>query len=409
MATIVKNKNAMPRLRFAGFDSNWEIKKIGQLGVFKGGGTPSRDVQTYWNGTIPWISSSDLIDNNIHYINCTRYISNQAVKESATSIIPSKSIIIVSRVGVGKVAVCEYDVCTSQDFTNLIPEKDNSIFLAYLIQLQTINFAKFNQGTSIKGFVKNDLESIKINMPCLKEQKKVADFLTAVDKKIQQLTRKKELLEQYKKGVMQKIFDQEIRFKDKNGKPFPDWKEKRLGAIAEILKGKDISKNDIVVNGKTPCILYGELYTKYDEVIEDVLSFTDLEIEALFFSKLNDVIIPSSGETHIDLATASCIQKDGVALGGDINVIRSDIDGIFLSYYLNNKRKHAIASLAQGSSVIHLYGSHLASLKLDLPHSEEQKLIGCFLKCLDVKKELIESKLTLYQEFKKGLLQQMFV
>jgi len=145
-----------------------------------------------------------------------------------------------------------------------------------------------------------------------------------------------------------------------------DWEVVKLGEIAQFYKGKGISKANISTDG-VDCIRYGELYTKYNEKIEDILSKTSISKEQLFLSKANDILIPASGETAIDLATASCVLKKDIGLGGDINVIRSELNGIFLSYYLNVVAKTKIASLAQGISVIHLYSSQLKSLNILYP------------------------------------------
>ena len=111
------------------------------------------------------------------------------------------------------------------------------------------------------------------------------------------------------------------------------WEEVQLSDVATFYKGKGISKKDITDDG-IECIRYGELYTKYNERIEQVISKTSRQKEDLFLSNKNDILIPASGETAIDLATASCLLKDDIALGGDINVIRTSHCGIFLSYYL---------------------------------------------------------------------------
>src|SRR5690606_2482906 len=143
------------------------------------------------------------------------------------------------------------------------------------------------------------------------------------------------------------------------------------------------SKSDIEENGITECIRYGELYTHYQEVITKIKSRTNVDKSALVLSEENDVIIPASGETTIDIATASCVLKSGIALGGDLNIIKTKQDGVFLSYYLNSKKKIEIANLAQGISVVHLYSSQLASLSLALPKLKEQKRISSFLASLD--------------------------
>jgi type I restriction enzyme, S subunit len=141
-----------------------------------------------------------------------------------------------------------------------------------------------------------------------------------------------------------------------------EWVTKNMGAVASFSKGKGISKADIAENGNLPCIRYGELYTHYTETIDEVKSYTNLSSDELVLSEANDVIIPASGETQIDIATASCVLRSGIALGGDLNIIRSEIDGVFLSYYLNNAKKKEIAQLAQGISVVHLYSNQLQTL-----------------------------------------------
>ncbi|HHM0730510.1 restriction endonuclease subunit S [Elizabethkingia anophelis] len=173
-----------------------------------------------------------------------------------------------------------------------------------------------------------------------------------------------------------------------------EWEEKKLGEIATFSKGKGISKNEIVDNGETECIRYGELYTFYEEVISEIQSKTNTDISSLVLSEANDVIIPASGETQIDIATASCVLKSGVALGGDLNIIKTKNNGIFLSYYLNSKKKLEIAKLSQGISVVHLYSSQLALLNLKLPQFEEQEKLANFLSLLNsriqTQKKIIE-------------------
>ena len=187
-----------------------------------------------------------------------------------------------------------------------------------------------------------------------------------------------------------------------------DWKHNILGKIATFSKGKGISKKDINPNGKLLCIRYGELYTRYNEVIENVASRTKLAKDDLVLSKKNDVIIPSSGETREDIATASCVLIEGVALGGDLNIIRSKINGVFFSYYLNSSKKTKIAKMAQGVSVMHLYNSQLKNLEIEIPRPKEQQKIANCLSSLDEVITAETEKLHLLKDHKKGLLQQLF-
>lgn len=171
-----------------------------------------------------------------------------------------------------------------------------------------------------------------------------------------------------------------LRFPEFSG----EWEETTLGKISEITKGSGISKDQLSEQG-SPCILYGELYTKYkSEIIDVVYSRTELESSSLVKSKANDVIIPCSGETAIDISTARCVPFNNILLGGDLNIIRlKHDDGGFFAYQLNGARKKDIARVAQGVSVVHLYGENLKHIRVYHPAIEEQKKITRLLSLMD--------------------------
>ncbi len=163
-----------------------------------------------------------------------------------------------------------------------------------------------------------------------------------------------------------------------------EWKAEQLDNIATLSKGIGISKEQLSEDGE-PCILYGELYTKYkSEIIKQVESKTDINGSKLKRSKANDVIISCSGETAVDIATARCVPFDNILFGGDLNVISlHQYDGAFMSYQLNGKRKYDIARVAQGVSIVHLYGEHLKAIKTYNPTLPEQQKIAKLLSLLD--------------------------
>lgn len=181
-----------------------------------------------------------------------------------------------------------------------------------------------------------------------------------------------------------------------------------MGDIATFSKGKGISKSNIVDGGKLPCIRYGELYTHYGEVIEEVTSYMNASDKNLVLSKKDDVIIPASGETQEDIATASCIKRSGIALGGDLNIIRSKSDGVFMSYYFNSAKRKDIAMMAQGISVIHLYPNQLKNLILYLPEISEQRKIAACLMSIDRLINNTAQRLEALKKHKLGLMQQLF-
>lgn len=189
-----------------------------------------------------------------------------------------------------------------------------------------------------------------------------------------------------------------------------EWKLQKLGNLAQFSKGKSLSKKDLNINGN-PCILYGELYTKYGAILNKVYSKTSTQNDSLVFSKRNQILIPSSGEIDIDIATATAIDTDvKIAIGGDLNIITPiNSDGRFISLYINGKGKYNLAKYAQGKSVVHLYNSDIKKLNFYLPtNMVEQRKIGNFFSKLDRQIELEEEKLELLEQQKRGYMQEIF-
>ena len=196
-----------------------------------------------------------------------------------------------------------------------------------------------------------------------------------------------------------------LRFPEFQG----EWEKCKLGDIATLTKGSGISKDQRSATG-TPCILYGELYTTYkSEVIDYVVSRTDISDKNLVRSCANDIIIPSSGETAIDISTARCVLSPDVLLGGDLNIIRlKDGDGRFFSYQLNGVRKHDIAKIAQGVSVVHLYGESIKGLTVSFPSNKEQQKISTLLSLIDERIATQSKLIEKLESLIKGINQYVF-
>lgn len=185
---------------------DWEEKRLGELGKFIGGGTPDTNVLEYWSGEVPWISSSDVIEGDLTTPRIERWISAAAIQESATKIVPTGSILIVSRVGVGKLTIAPVDLCTSQDFINFIPKSDNVMFLGYWMVANTNALLRLCQGTSIKGLTSDDLKTLQVPIPHPDEQQKISCTLQAMDAKIAAVGDQIAQMEAFKKGLLQQIF-----------------------------------------------------------------------------------------------------------------------------------------------------------------------------------------------------------
>ncbi|MGB6128891.1 MAG: restriction endonuclease subunit S [Psychrilyobacter sp.] len=420
-----------PELRFKEFSGDWEENKLGELLIEYrlGGNYKNSEVPTDY----PLIKMGNLDRgkiklNKIEYIVEGENIENIDLIKKDDIFFNTRNTLDL----VGKVAIWRSELSKAFYNSNLMLMRySNNRFMNYRLnsfegikKLRSIATGT----TSVAAIYTKDLLKVELSTPCLEEQEKIALFLSLVDEKIQKLEGRKKKLEEYKKGIMQGIFSagknsinnyelitNNYRFKptspedvEKYGESYPDWEEKKLGEISKFSKGKNISKADVSEIG-LECIRYGELYTRYSETISDVVSKTELTKEQLVLSGIGDILIPASGETAIDLATASCIMKEGIAIGGDINIIKTNENGVFMAYYMNSAKKHAIASLAQGISVIHIYNSQLQSLKLNLPCLEEQQKISDFLSSVDEKIEKVGAEVERMKEFKKGLLQGMFV
>ena len=185
---------------------SWEKSALHDIASFCGGGTPSKDISSYWEGEIGWISSSDIQEEWIDDISVTRRITKTAIDNSATKLCPEGTIAIVSRVGVGKVAIMPESLCTSQDFTNITSITGNTHYMAYQIAFRMKLEAMKTQGTSIKGVTADTIKAMVLDIPPLEEQKKIADMLTAFDAYIKRAVCELDLFLAMKKALLQQLF-----------------------------------------------------------------------------------------------------------------------------------------------------------------------------------------------------------
>jgi type I restriction enzyme S subunit len=409
----------VPKLRFKEFSGEWKEKQLKELGDFKGGGTPSKEVSKYWNGNMPWISSSDISKDNIYCINVNKFINKKSIKESATKIIPKNSILFVSRVGVGKLAINKKELCTSQDFTNFISNQINSYYLGYFFLANKNILESFNQGTSIKGFTKSDIETLKINIPIPKEQQKIASCLSSLDSLIEAQNKKVSALKQHKKGLMQQLFPAEgerepkLRFKAFSG----EWGEKMLEEIGEISGGGVDKKTN---ENERPVMLlnYMDVYNKnfiYSYDLKQQTSANNAKIQKCNIEK-GDIFFTPSSEVPNDIA------KSSVAMESIINGVYSyhlvrlrmfkSLDLKFRTYmFKTNSFFKIVSKLAQGSGTRYTITlPEFRSIKTLIPPSpKEQQKIANTLSTLDSLIEAQNQQINHLKQHKKGLMQQLFV
>ena len=199
------------RTRFPGFGGEWEAGRLGELAKLASGGTPSTSVAAYWSGGIPWITGADIADQSVAKIR--RHITKEAVERSATSIVAKGDLLIVSRTGVGKLAIAPCDIAISQDFTGVIPNRNKlgSRFLFRYLDFRQHVLANQNQGTSIKGITRDALAEVFIPLPPLPEQRAIAAILSDMDSEIAALEQRLDKTRAIKQGMMQQLLTGSIR------------------------------------------------------------------------------------------------------------------------------------------------------------------------------------------------------
>ena len=236
------------------------------------------------------------------------------------------------------------------------------------------------------------------------EQRRIADFLIAVDRRIAAQQALVDNLKKYKRGAVRTMLTPES-CKIEGAK----WNYAQIGDLGTFLKGAPLSKADITTEG-TPFILYGELYTTYTEVITAVARKTQAAVEPQYFSKVGDVILPTSGETPEEISTASCVMLPNVILAGDLNIFRSTkIDGRIMSYILNHVANGAVARVAQGKSIVHVQASEISKIRIAYPDIETQKKMITVFEALTAMIDRNQKILEWLQVQQKALLQQLFI
>lgn len=408
-----KEQKLMPKLRFKGFGLA-SSKELNQLVSFSSGGTPPKANPAYWKPEIPWISAASMRGNS--YGDSPTWISMDGLKNGSREAIQGDILILVRGSMLWNcipVGIAQRNVAFNQDVKALRSNKNiTNKFLFQWFKSQEHRLLNKVVGTGIgAGKLDTDeLKSLRIHLPTLPEQEKIAAFLSSVDARIEQLQRKKSLLQDYKKGVMQRLFSQQLRFKDKNGNNYPDWQEKKLGDYLLNFKlGGNYANSETPTN--QPLIKMGNLgrgsiklnkleYIEDGEVIND----TDrIKKGDLFFNTRNT----------LDLVGKVAIWRDELPKAYyNSNLMRIEFENnYFMNYWLNSYTGlKSLKRLATGTtSVAAIYTKDLLKIKLVVPSLPEQTEIANFLSTLDTKIEQVTQQITQTQTFKKGLLQQMFV
>lgn len=402
-------------LRFPEFSDELKTHQLGSLLDITSASRVHKDEWT--ESGVPFFRSSDVVSHYKGLSNRKAYISRELFERlSEKKGSPKKGDLLVT--GGGSIGI-PFLVSTNDPLyfkdADLLwfrsKDRVNSAFLYAFLLTPTFKkyLTKITHIGTIAHYTVEQAKATPIKLPTIPEQKKIAAFLSVVDEKLAALEAQLKGWRTCKRGMMQDLFSQRLRFKANDGSNYPDWEQKRLGKIAQFKKGKGISKADINASGEQKCIRYGELYTTYREVIDTVVSSTDTPPTKPVLSQGNDILMPTSDVTPTGLATASALSESGVILGGDVLIIRSEkiLNKWFAFWVAANTQK--IMRLVSGATVYHIYGSDMATIRLSLPTVPEQQKIADALSAIDAKIDALTGRLEATREFKRGLLQKMFV
>ncbi|MBM7706849.1 type I restriction enzyme S subunit [Chryseomicrobium aureum] len=397
-----------PKIRFNRYIDSWMQRKIGDFSEETlGGGTPKTSVKEFWDGEIAWIQSSDLKEHKISGVIPKKKITKLALKESAAKLIPKNSIAVVTRVGVGKVAVMDREYATSQDFVSLTQLKVDKWFAGYSLYQKLQKELLSVQGTSIKGITKSELLDKTIYVPIkMEEQNEIGVFFKNLDATISLHQQELKTLKQTKQGFLQKMFPKEgetvpeVRVQGFNDQ----WREEKIGDITESFSGGTPSSNNkLYYGGKIPFIRSAEINSESTElfITEEGLKNSSAKIvsQGTILYAMYGATSGEVGISRIEGAINQAILAIKPIKGDNVN---------FIYQWLKKNKENIIKSFLQGGQG-NLSGSIIKKLSILLPCAEEQLKIGEFFKQLDQTIELHEKELEALKETKKAFLQKMFV
>ncbi len=408
--TIDKEVMKVPELRFSGFEGVWEENKLGDVCIKVGSGkTPKGGDKVYQQSGIPFIRSQNVYGNKLFLDDV--FISEKVHEEmKGSKVLPNDILLNITGGSIGRSCVVPQDFKegnVNQHVSIIRLKSFESKFLQSILSSwrgQKLIF-QGQTGSGREGLNFQSIRSFKIHFPTLPEQQKIATFLTAVDRKIEQLSRQKALLEQYKKGVMQRIFSREVRFRDDDGGAFPDWEEKRLGEFLIKFEEKTTKNNQypVLTSSRNGIFFQKDYYSGGEVASKDNTGYNIVPRGYFTYRHMSDdLIFRINKNTIVDFGIVSTLYPVFTT---------KNINEEFLLFILNNGsefKKYALIQ-KQGGSRTYMYFSKLQKLQLNLPPLSEQQKITNYLSAIDTKISQVDARLGHAKSFKKGLLQQMFV
>lgn len=435
-SSLAMTRKDVPKLRFKEFEDEWKKSKLGDITIKIGSGsTPRGGIEVYQNFGIPFIRSQNVINNRL--VSDETCISEEINSKMKGSIVKPKDILLnITGGSIGRSCIVPEDfkignvnqhVCIIRLNKNNSPKFIQSFLASYKGQKL---ITQGQTGSGREGLNFQSIRLFNVNLPKLPEQQKIANFLTAVDTKLQQLTTKKEKLAQYKKGVMQQLFSQQLRFKpdviaslslrggttrqtqaiSPNETEFPDWERVKLSDIAERVKTKNKidNQNVLTISAQLGLISQLEYFNK---------SVSAKNLTGYYLLEKNDFAYNKSYSKGYPMGAIKCLKKYELGVVSTLyicfrfsNKVSLDFMEQYFEKGLQNREIEKVAQEgARNHGLLNIGVNDFFDIDLKIPSLKEQKKIANYLIAIDAKIEKVATQISNTQAFKKGLLQQMFV
>ena len=389
-----------PKIRFGQFNDKWKKNKLDTVVDFFDNQRIPIDSGERKAGPYPYYGASGIIDFVDGYIFNGEYVL--LAEDGANIILRSSPIAYLTK---GKFWL--------NNHAHIMKMKTGSNeFLIQLLEKQ--NYEKYNTGTAQPKLNGEVVKKISLHFPSDEEQSSIGSHFRTLDELLASYKDNLANYQSLKATMISKMFPKagqtvpEIRLDGFEG----EWEVQTLKELASFSKGNGYTKNDLVNSGEE-IILYGRLYTNYQTVISKVNTFVTTVKANAVISKGGEVIVPASGESAEDISRASVVDKSGVILGGDLNIIYPDenkVDSIFLALTISNgSQQKELIKRAQGKSIVHLRNNDLEKVVLHYPSLKEQQAIGSYFSNLDNLIAAHQEKISQLETLKKKLLQDMFI
>ena len=408
----------VPKLRFPEFTGEWEEKKIREVAECKAGATPDTKNDAYWiNGTIPWMSSGEV--NNRFIFSTEKKITQLGYDKTSTQLLPSNTV-VVALAGQGKtrgtVAITKIELCTNQSLCAILSNENlNSEYLFQFLssQYKQLRMSSTGGDDSRGGLNLKIIGDYRLPYPSLPEQQKIADFLSNVDSIIAAETKILNSLQKKKKALMQKLFTQQLRFKQPDGTDFPAWEDKKLISEFPFIRNGFVGTVTDFFTTKNDGIKYIEGTNIHNGIISNSINlFVTKEFHKTHKNsqlKENDILMVQSGhvgETAVvpkELENSNCHALIIMSNGGNCS-------SAYVNYYFQSRDgKKQLSILTTGSTIKHILASDMQKFICPFPCLEEQQKIADCLSSMDSLIQNQQKVVTTWQQRKKALLQQMFI